>query len=49
MRSYVVTELPRDLQTSLGQLVTQIQPLWNEKKFSEAENLFREYYELMRN
>lgn len=48
MRNYVVIDLPLELQTNLGRIIPQVQQLWNEKRFNEAEALFREYYELMR-
>jgi len=47
MRSYVASE-PTQLVNQINQIVMRIQPLWNEKKFNEAEILFSEYYELMR-
>lgn len=47
MRPYVEIE-PLQLVNQINQILMNIQPLWNEKRFHEAENLYRDYYGLMR-
>jgi hypothetical protein len=47
MRPYVVRD-PPELTYRINEIVARIQPLWNERNFSAAESLFREYYETMR-
>ncbi|MGA2309754.1 MAG: nucleotide-binding protein [Candidatus Bathyarchaeia archaeon] len=46
-RPYVVPE-PPELTHQIDEIVARIQPLWNERNFAAAEQLFREYYETMR-
>ena len=47
VQNYVAEE-PPELRDQVGKLLIRIQPLWNKKEFREAENLFHEYYEIMR-
>jgi hypothetical protein len=46
-RPYVVPN-PPELDQRINGIIVRIQPLWDERNFSEAEPLFEEYYFIMR-